>query len=373
MDVPFFDLGTQVKEYRSSLHQNLDQVIDSGQFIGGDLVDSFEKSFASHLGVDHCVGVGNGLDALRLCLEVNNIGPGDEVIVPAFTFYATWLAIMQVGATPVPVDVEISSANIDPQLIKEAITKKTKAIIAVHLYGWAANMTKISEIASKHGLLVFEDAAQSHGALHAGKPTGAWGDMAAFSFYPTKNLGALGDAGAVTTNSQVLQEKVRSRRSYGQGSSKYDHVSLGWNTRLDPLQASFLSYHLTRLDEWTETRRGIASRYKDALSATSIQHMGPADVIDSVWHHFVIRVNDRDNAQEWFKSNGIITDIHYPYAAYKLAPVLDSLPNSYRKRVFPVADELSETVLSMPIGPWMNNGQVNKVADALTKFPASWS
>ncbi len=369
MEVPFFDLGSQVKEYRRSIHECLDQVIDSGQFIGGQLVDELENSFASYLGVDHCVGVGNGLDALRLCLEVNGIGLGDEVIVPAFTFYATWLAIMQVGATPVPVDVELISANLDPDLIEEAITPKTKAIVAVHLYGWAANMTRICETANKHGLLVFEDAAQSHGALHAGKATGAWGDMAAFSFYPTKNLGALGDAGAVTTNSKALQDKVKSRRSYGQGSSKYDHLSVGWNTRLDPLQATFLSYHLTRLDEWTQVRREIASKYMEAISAASLDQVGPIDVSQSVWHHFVIRLKNRVQAQEWLKNNGVNTDIHYPYAAYKLQPVRSAIPKRYSEITFPVADELSESVVSLPIGPWMSIKQIDHIVETLSKLP----
>ena len=370
MEVPFFDLGSQVRIYKEALHECLDNVIDSGQFIGGGYVNNFEETFANKIGVAHCVGVGNGLDALRLCLEVNDIGPGDEVIVPAFTFYATWLAVMQVGATPVPVDVEIVSANLNPDLIEEAITSKTKAIIAVHLYGWAADMTRISNIAREYNLLVFEDAAQSHGALHAGKATGAWGDMAAFSFYPTKNLGALGDAGAVTTNSKALQEKIKSRRSYGQGSSKYDHISIGWNTRLDPLQASFLSYHLTRLDEWTQVRREIASKYMEVISDTSLSYVGPIDVSQSVWHHFVIKIKNRVQVQQWLKNYGVNTDIHYPYAAYKLSPVRNAIPLRYSAINFPVSDELSETVISLPIGPWMSAQQINHVVETLSKLPA---
>jgi dTDP-4-amino-4,6-dideoxygalactose transaminase len=372
MIVPFFDLGTQVSAYRSDLHSKLDQVIDSGQFIGGDIVSDFESNFADYVGTKHCVGVGNGLDALRLCLEVNNIGHGDEVIVPAFTFYATWLAILQAGATPVPVDVAINTANIDASLIEQAITLKTKAIIAVHLYGWSANMTQLSAIAKRNNLLLFEDAAQSHGSMHCEKMTGSWGDMSAFSFYPTKNLGALGDAGCITTDDESLADSVRSKRSYGQGASKYDHISTGWNTRLDPLQAAFLDYHLTRIDEWTSIRREIATAYTTAALESGINSLGPATINDSVWHHFVIRVKNRVQAQEWFASKGISTDIHYPYAAYMLDPIKPFLGKSFNLGSFPVSDELSRTVLSLPIGPWMTPGQIAKVTGALLGVPADF-
>jgi dTDP-4-amino-4,6-dideoxygalactose transaminase len=372
MTVPFFDLGAQVASYRDELHSRLDQVIDSGQFIGGKIVSDFENDFANYVGVKHCIGVGNGLDALRLCLEVNHIGPGDEVIVPAFTFYATWLAVLQVGATPVPVDVELHSANLDASLVEQAITPKTKAIIAVHLYGWSANLSTLSAMAKQHGVLLFEDAAQSHGAMHGEKMTGSWGDMAAFSFYPTKNLGALGDAGCITTDDDVLADAVRSRRSYGQGTSKYDHISTGWNTRIDPIQAGILSYHLTRLEEWTEVRRGIAKKYRSATAEKSIVSLGPDSVDDSVWHHFIIRVKSRKQAQEWFASRGISTDIHYPYAAYMLNPVKPFLPKPFDFGSFPVSDELAETVLSLPIGPWMTREQISKVSEVKSNVPKEY-
>jgi len=369
MHVPFFDIGAQVAGYREALHVKLDAAIDSGQFIGGELVSEFENSFAGYLGVRNCVGVGNGLDALRLCLEVSGIGPGDEVIIPAFTFYATWLAVIQLGAIPVPVDVDLKSANLDVLLVEEAITPNTKAIIAVHLYGWPANMLALDTIAKKHGVLLFEDAAQSHGAMHRNKMSGSWGSMAAFSFYPTKNLGALGDAGCVTTNNDSLASAVRSRRSYGQGTSKYDHISTGWNTRLDSLQAGILSYHLTRLDEWTESRRRIAATYRSAIDNNGLISLGPDSIHESVWHHFVIRVSSRGQAQDWFASKGINTDIHYPYAAYGLEPVKPFLQEIYHETKFAASDDLAKSVLSLPIGPWMTEEQVKAVADVLNKIP----
>ena len=372
MNVPFFDLKKQVTGYKESIHTQIDRVIDSGQFIGGTQVKDFEEAFANYTGSNYCIGVGNGLDALRLCLEVNNIGPGDEVIVPAFTFYASWLAVMQTGATPVPVDVELFSANIDSEKVSDAITDRTRAIIAVHLYGWSANMSALREISAKHGLLLFEDAAQSHGAKHESVMTGNHGDMAAFSFYPTKNLGALGDSGCVTTNSKELADKVISRRSYGQGNSKYDHVSLGWNSRLDPFQAVILSYHLTRLEEFTEARRSIAREYKEATNSSGVLNVGPIDVSESVWHHFVIRVNERAEAQNWFTTMGVSTDIHYPYSAYKLSPVRDFLPSAYLESSFDNSDVLSDTVLSLPIGPWMDSSQISHVADVLSKIPEAY-
>lgn len=372
MNVPFFDLSKQVLGYKESVHEQIDRVIDSGQFIGGTQVKEFEEAFANYTGANFCIGVGNGLDALRLCLEVNDIGPGDEVIVPAFTFYASWLAVMQTGATPVPVDVELFSANLDAAKVESAITDRTRAIIAVHLYGWAANMSALREISNNHGLLLFEDAAQSHGAKHENVMTGNYGDMSAFSFYPTKNLGALGDAGCVTTNSKELADKVISRRSYGQGSSKYDHVSLGWNSRLDPFQAVILSYHLTRLEEFTQKRRNIAMQYKEAIALSGALNVGPEDISESVWHHFVVRVKERSKAQEWFTSMGVSTDIHYPYAAYELSPVRDFLPSTYMKSSFENSDVLSETVLSLPIGPWMDSSQISHVAEVLSKIPETY-
>ncbi|MHC5795247.1 DegT/DnrJ/EryC1/StrS family aminotransferase [Lacisediminihabitans sp. FW035] len=370
--VPFFDLGQAIRPEREALHLALDEVIDSGYFIGGALTGRFETEFAKFVGAEHCVGTGNGLDAIRLILEAYDIGDGDEVIVPAFTFYATWLGVTQTGATPVPVEVCGSSANIDASDIERAITPRTKAIIAVHLYGQAADLRAVRAVADAHGLVVVEDAAQSHGAMSTAGMTGSAGHAAAFSFYPTKNLGALGDAGAVTTSDPEIARRVSSRRSYGQGASKYDHVDTGWNSRLDPLQAAFLSQHLVKLDGWTERRRSIASSYLAALGPDRAAGVvGPADVAASVWHHFVLRAEVRPELQAFLSDHGVTTDVHYPYSVHELAPMRALMSEDSLSRSFPVAEALSRQVTSMPMGPWMTDAQVAQVAAALHEVPAS--
>ncbi|HEX4402424.1 MAG TPA: DegT/DnrJ/EryC1/StrS family aminotransferase [Galbitalea sp.] len=370
--VPFFDLGQGLRPHRAELHAALDEVLESGFFIGGSITSRFETEFADFIGADFCVGTGNGLDAIRLLLEAYDIGVGDEVIVPAFTFYATWLGVTQTGAAPVPIDVLSTSANVDAASIERAITSRTKAIIPVHLYGQAADMKAIRAVADAHGLIVIEDAAQSHGAVSTAGRVGAAGDAAAFSFYPTKNLGALGDAGAVTTSNSEVARRVTSRRSYGMGTSKYDHVDTGWNSRLDPLQAAFLSLHLKRLDEWTTRRRAIASAYLDALGAERAAGVvGPIAVSDSVWHHFVLRAADRPGLRDFLAQRGVTTDIHYPYAVHRLAPMRALMSEDSLAAKFPVADALADQVTSLPMGPWMSDGQVEQVADALREVPAA--
>jgi dTDP-4-amino-4,6-dideoxygalactose transaminase len=364
--VPFFDLKKQLLSYRTELHEALDETLDGGYFVGGQALESFEQNFASFVGVKHCVGVGNGLDALRIVLEYWKIGPGDEVIVPSFSFYATWLAVMQVGATPVFVDVELSSANINPDGIEEAITPKTKAIIAVHLYGQPSKMAEISEIAKRHNLKVLEDSAQAHGAELGGKKAGSLGDASGFSFYPTKNLGALGDAGAITTNDHGLAEFAKSRRSYGVGKTKYEHVDFGWNSRLDSLQAAFLKIHLKKLPGWTARRRQIAESYFEALGELAGSVVGPSEVQKSVWHHFVLRTNNRALAQDAFAAYGIGTDIHYPYFSNSTKPVMDFLKScSSEPGRNPVGQRLSGSIISLPMGPWMDDEQIQLVVNAL--------
>jgi dTDP-3-amino-3,4,6-trideoxy-alpha-D-glucose transaminase len=364
--VPFFDLKTQLLSYREELHQALDQTLDGGYFIGGQALENFEHNFATFVGVNNCVGVGNGLDALRIVLEYWKIGPGDEVIVPSFSFYATWLAVMQVGATPVFVDVELSSANINPDGIEEAITPKTKALIAVHLYGQPAKMTAINEIAKRHNLKVLEDSAQAHGAELGGQKAGSLGDASGFSFYPTKNLGALGDAGAITTNDEVLALFAKSRRSYGVGKTKYEHIDFGWNSRLDSLQAAFLQVHLEKLPRWTATRREIAERYFEVLGPKKSNVVGPENVVGSVWHHFVLRTKNRASAQKVLLNHGVSTDIHYPYFANSLQPIAD-----YQKALGagisenPIGKDLAKSIISLPMGPWMDQSQIDKVCEAL--------
>jgi dTDP-4-amino-4,6-dideoxygalactose transaminase len=368
--VPFFDLGQQVRSYSSDLHGALDEVIAGGYFVGGPITERFESQFAEFVGVKHAVGVANGLDAIRLILEAYGIGEGDEVIVPAFTYYATWLGVTQTGATPVPVDVLGDSANLDPATIGAAITDRTRAVIPVHLYGQAADVAAIRTALGTRDILIIEDAAQSHGALSTAGMTGGAGDAAAFSFYPTKNLGALGDAGGVTTNNDAIADRIRSRRSYGQGSSKYDHIDTGWNSRLDPLQAAFLSLHLTRLHEWTARRREIAERYFDALGDRATAVVGPRDTMKSVWHHFVLKATDRVRLQAALAAAGVSSDAHYPYAVTELAPVRPLMTQASREQVFPEAESLARQVTSLPMGPWMSEQQIDQVVAALRGLPA---
>jgi dTDP-4-amino-4,6-dideoxygalactose transaminase len=273
---------------------------------------------------------------------------------------------MQVGATPVFVDVELSSANINPDLLEGAITPKTKAIIAVHLYGQPAKMMAINEIAKRHNLKVLEDSAQAHGAELGGKMTGSLGDASGFSFYPTKNLGALGDAGAITTNDDELAKFAKSRRSYGVGETKYEHIDFGWNSRLDSLQAAFLQIHLEKLPAWTSRRREIAQRYLAALGSKKSSVVGPKNLNESVWHHFVLRTKNRESAQKVLLDLGVSTDIHYPYYANALGPVANHLSEVGADiSVNPIGHELSSSILSLPMGPWMGESQVDTVCDAL--------
>lgn len=368
--VPFFDLGQQVRSYSSDLHRALDEVIAGGYFVGGPITERFETQFADFIGVKHALGVANGLDAIRLILEAYRIGEGDEVIVPAFTYFATWLGVTQTGATPVPVDVLSETANLDPAAIGRAITDRTRAVIPVHLYGQAADIAAVRAAIGDRDIVVVEDAAQSHGAMSTAGLTGAAGDAAAFSFYPTKNLGALGDAGGVTTNDDAIADRIRSRRSYGQGLSKYDHVDTGWNSRLDPLQAAFLSLHLARLPEWTARRREIAARYLDALGDRATAVVGPRDTSKSVWHHFVLKAADRARLQAELSAAGVSTDAHYPYAVTELTPVRSLMKPMSREEAFPRAESLARQVTSLPMGPWMSEQQIEQVAAALRGLPA---
>jgi len=366
-EVPFFDLRSQVQDYRGEFHAALDEVIDSGYFIGGAAVERFERAWAAKVGSRHGVGVGNGLDAIRLILEGYGIGPGDEVIVPAFTYYASWLAVQQVGATLVPVDVELSTAALDPSIVESAITPTTRAILVVHLYGIPADLVALRELADAHGLKLIEDAAQAHGAVRDGLKVGSAGDAAAFSFYPTKNLGALGDAGGVTTDDAELVARIRSRRSYGQGAQKYEHVDTGWNSRLDPLQAAFLSVHLGELDRFIERRREIACTYWDALGDGEDIAVGPRDVAGSVWHHFALRASDRAALRATLAEAGIGTDVHYPYSVRDIRP-LETLVR-YPDMSLDRAETLGRQVVSLPIGPWMSDTQVARVAETLRRLP----
>ncbi len=366
MKVPFFDLGVFVREQKSEVMAAIERVVDSGTYVGGDEVANFEAAFAKSVGSKHCVAVGNGLDAIRLLLEVHGIGPGDEVIVPGFTFYATWLAVLQVGALPVAVDVRLSDASIDPELIEAAITPKTKAIIVVHLFGISANMLEVNRIAKSNSLLVFEDCAQAHNGQTNAGAVGNSCDGAAFSFYPTKNLGALGDAGAITLNDSGVVQRLRSRRSYGVGNNKYEHVDTGWNTRLDPIQAAILSAFLPGLAAVTERRMKIAEKYASLIDEPNNKLVRSSRPGENVFHHFVVRATSRSAFQKEMSEKNVMTDIHYPYFFNSLEPIrhkheevgraLAPLPNSMR---------LADEVVSLPIGPWMTEDQVDQVSTSL--------
>lgn len=369
MKVPFFDLGSFVREQKPAVMAAIERVIDSGIYIGGEEVQRFEEEFAASVGSKYCVAVGNGLDAIRLLLEAHDIGPGDEVIVPGFTFYATWLAVLQVGANPIAVDVNLEDASIDVTKISDAITTKTKAILVVHLFGISADMKAINGIAKSHNLLVFEDCAQAHNGKTNAGPVGSSSDGGAFSFYPTKNLGALGDAGAITLNDSVVLQKLRSRRSYGVGSNKYEHVDTGWNTRLDPIQAAILSTLLPGLQEVTERRVQIAEQYASVIADPNNQLVRTSRIDENVFHHFVVRARSRSDFQRAMHDQNVMTDIHYPYFFNALQPirskyaeigaVLSPLPNSKR---------LADEVVSLPIGPWMTTSQISLVINALSKI-----
>ncbi len=361
MKVPFFDLKASHRELRHEFDIAYQRVFESGSLIMGRELSAFEQEFAQYCGAGYCIGVGNGLDALRLVLCALNIGQGDEVIVPAHTFIATWLAVTHTGATLVPVEPDYATYNIDPSKITAAITPRTKAIIAVHLYGQAADMEPILYVASRYGLPVIEDAAQAHGAKYHHKRVGTLGYAAAFSFYPTKNLGALGDGGAVVTAEAAFAEKVRKLSNYG-SIRKYHHEVIGFNSRLDELQAAFLRAKLAVLDEWNARRQGIAERYIKRLSDADLILPQIIHSALSVWHLFVIRIAQREHIMQELAKRGIDTLIHYP-----IDPARSSAYASlgYKKGQLPIAQALSQQVLSLPIGPHMSKESIDYVCETL--------
>lgn len=341
----------------------------SGTYIGGASVDQFEEAFANYINVGECVAVGNGLDALRIALQSCGVGKGDEVIVPAQTFSATWSAVVQAGARPVPVDVLPTTNNINPDAIESAITPRTAAVIPVHLHGQPADMQTILRIAESRSLYVVEDAAQSHGASTPLGMTGALGHAAAFSFYPTKNLGAMGDAGAITTNDTAIAMRARRLRSYGTDAGRPQvSLEIGWNSRLDPVQARLLTHFLSRLDSWNEKRQYVARRYKAALEQTrAIRPIDPKQTNKaSVWHHFIVLSDQRNLVREVLRTNGIETGIHYPIPVFRMPAFTSFLDRSNGVR-FPVASAIAERTLSMPIHPWLGD-DVETVVDVLERL-----
>ena len=349
--IQFLDLKAGYLELKEELDEAASRVLDSGRYILGDEVEAFEAEWAAHCGVRHCVGVGNGLEALHLVLRAWGVGEGDEVIVPSNTYIATWLAVSMAGATPVPVEPDPATYNIDHTRIEAAITPRTRAILPVHLYGQPADMDPIMEIAGCYGLRVLEDAAQAHGAGYRGRRCGSLGHAAGWSFYPGKNLGAFGDAGAVTTDDSDLADRVRVVRNYG-SRLKYHNEVRGYNSRLDPLQAAFLRVKLSHLEEWNQRRNGIAQLYmRELVGLPGLTLPQVPDWAEPCWHLFVARHPLRDQVRHVLEHAGIGTLIHYPVPPHLSQAYADS---GYAAGSFPLAEHLAAEVFSIPIGPHLS-------------------
>jgi len=357
MKVPFLDLAAVTQELGEELHAVSRRVLDSGWFILGPDVETFEADFASYVEAAHGVGVGSGLAALELSLRALDVGPGGEVLVPAFTYIATWLAVSQVGATPVPVETAPGSFEMDPEALEAAITERTRAAIVVHLYGHPAALAPVEAILVPLGIPLIEDAAQCHGARLDGRRIGSRGAMTCWSFYPGKNLGALGDGGAVTTNDPELAGRLRLFRNYG-SPKKYVHDVAGTNSRLDALQAAFLSVKLPYLDSWNDRRRAIADRYGAELAGLDCLLPATKEGCEPVWHLYVIQVPDRAGFQTKLAADGVSTIAHYPIAVH-LQGAYAGL--GFGEGSFPVTEELHRRVISLPIGPHMTEAQVEQV------------
>jgi dTDP-4-amino-4,6-dideoxygalactose transaminase len=372
MNVPFLDLKAINAQYRNELIEATTRVIDSGWYIRGQEVEQFEKEFSDYCGSQYCVGVANGLDALILVLrawkELGKLKEGDEVIVPANTYIASILAITENRLTPVLVEPDIHTYNIDPNLIEQAITPKTKAILPVHLYGQLAPMPAIMDIAKRHQLLVLEDAAQAHGASLDGRKAGNWGDASGFSFYPGKNLGALGDGGAVTTSDAELAQTIRAISNYG-SHKKYENLYQGVNSRLDEIQAAFLRIKLKHLDVETQHRRQIAAVYHAGISNETIElpiqnaSLDIENYTSHVWHLFVIRTQQRGKLQTYLNEQGIQTLIHYP-----IAPHHQQAYKTWNNQHHTITESIHHTVLSLPISPTMLDHEVNSVIEAINYY-----
>lgn len=364
MKVPFVSFLPLEEELNTELRGAFERVLKNSWYIDGKEDAAFEEAFGKYCNSSYCIGVGNGLDALMLILKAFNISAGDEVIVPSNTFIATALAVTYVGATPVFVEPDINTYNINPALIEEKITGKTKAIMPVHLYGQPCDMDPIMEIAKKHNLKVIEDCAQAHGATYKGKIIGSFGDAAGFSFYPGKNLGALGDAGAVVTNNKEVAEKVRALGNYG-SDYKYHHIYQGVNSRLDELQAAFLSAKLPLMDKVNENRREIAKKYLKGIKNDKIILPFIPDEVDPVWHIFAIRCENRDELAEYLAKKEIGTNKHYPIAMHLQDCYADL---GLKEGDLPIAEEISETQLSLPLYYKMTDEQIQYVIDAVNAF-----
>ena len=359
--IPFLDLKSINSNLKDEFHRALDKVLDSGNFILGAEVKSFEAEFSAYCESKFAVGVANGLEALSLTLRAWGVGPGDEVILPSNTFIATWLAVNHVGAKPVPVEPNNLTYNIDPLKIEAAITNKTKVIIAVHLYGQPSDMDVILDIGKRYKLKILEDAAQAHGAKYNEKKIGSLADAAAFSFYPGKNLGALGDAGAITTDDPILVENIRTLRNYG-SKVKYENEVLGFNSRLDEIQAAFLRVKLKKLDIENKNRKKIAELYRKFLRKADLILPYVPEWADPVWHLYVVRSKKRKELIEKLNDAGIGNSIHYP-----IPPHLQKAYKDRNKDSFPIAESMSQQILSLPIDPQLQEYDIKKICEVILK------
>ncbi len=359
--IPFLDLRAITAAQAPELTAAFERVLASGWFVLGEEVGAFEREYAVFTEAEHCVGVANGLEALSIALRALGIGPGDEVIVPSNTYIATWLAVTHVGATPVPVEPVEATYNLDPERIAAAIGPRTRAIMPVHLYGQPADLDPILAVARAHGLKVIEDGAQAHGARYKGRRLGAHGEVVAWSFYPGKNLGALGDGGAVTTDDAALAERVRVLRNYG-SRVKCHNEAIGWNSRLDEMQAAFLRVKLARLDADNARRGEIARAYLDALPADRLVLPTMLNWAEQVWHLFVVRHASRDAFAARLREAGVATVIHYPVPPH-LQPAYADL--GIAPGALPIAEAIHREVVSLPIGPTMTDGEVAHVIAAV--------
>lgn len=364
MGIPLVDLKAQYASIKHEIDSAIERVVASTAFILGEEVKAFEEAFARYVGAKHAVGTSSGTSALALALRACGVGEGDEVITTPMTFTATAEAICHVGARPVFVEIDGATFNLDPSRIEDAITSRTKALLPVHLYGNPCDMAPIMDIARRHGLRVVEDAAQAHGATYKGVPVGTIGDVGCFSFYPGKNLGAYGDAGAVVTNDDEIAAKVRLLRDHGR-KTKYEHLEVGYGERLDALQAAILRAKLAHLEEWTVLRRKWARLYADKLSRLPVRVVEPTSGSEPVYHIFAVQCSERDRLLDWLNSRGIHAGVHYPIPLH-LQPAYKFL--GYREGAFPVAERAAKQEVSLPIYPELGESGVDEVVDAVRGF-----
>ena len=361
MKIPFFSLTDIPSEIQAGWSNAVNETISSGRFIGGSEVQKFESNFADYLGVKNVIGVGNGYDAIVIALQVLGIGDGDRVAVPAHTFMATWLAVAAVGAEPIGIDCD-KEGLLDLDLLEE-LNPRPNAVIPVHMHGAMVDMERLVNWAHKFGIYVVEDCAQAHGASQNGKKSGSWGDISAFSFYPTKNLGALGDGGAVVTDNPELAVKARAYANYGSSTkNKYEYEQLGINSRLDSIQSAILNFNLGYLDVWNTRRNEIAKVYMSALAG---KYEIPNQNQSSVWHHFVILLEKRDELQEYLANNGVGTEIHYPHVA---GIQYQTLKNHSAANNWNNALRISRSTLSLPMSPWLKNEEIEKIISLIHFF-----